>query len=125
MSKELHAKLRNMVVRTVSINLDPDKMKNGKVALAATVKSQLKTPKSEDDLSFLLVSSMEVKSQGDEEAFCASFKVNFFFSIEEKLIDYDQVVREQCLPIIQDKAKELTNMFLSDMGFPGVLEEQK
>ena len=37
MSKELHAKLRNMVVRTVSINLDPDKMKNGKVALAATV----------------------------------------------------------------------------------------
>lgn len=122
MNKDVHAILKSTVVNAVSINLDPDKMGQGGITLSAEGKSELRVPKEEDDLSILLVSSMEIKSQEDEDTFHASFVVNFFFSIDEKLDNYDEIVTKQCLPIIRTKTKELANKFLSDMGFPGVFE---
>lgn len=122
MNKDVHAILKNAVVNAVSINLDPDKMRQGGVTLSAEGKSELRVPKEEDNLSILLVSSMKIKSPEDEDAFHASFTVNFFFAIDEKLDNYDKIVTEQCLPTIQTKTKELANKFLSDMGFPGVFK---
>ena len=55
----------------------------------------------------------------------ASFVVNFFFSIDKKLNNYDEVVTKQCLPIIKTEIKKLVNTFLSDMGFSGVFKTDK
>jgi len=122
MSKDVHAILKSTVVNAVSINLDPDKLRQGNITLSAEGKSELRVPKEDDDLSILLVSSMEIKSQEDEDTLHASFVVNFFFSIDEKLDNYDEIVTKQCLPIIRTETKELANKFLRDMGFPGIFE---
>lgn len=122
MNKDIHAILKSTVVNSVSINLDPDKMRQGDITLSAEGKSELRIPKEEDDLSILLVSSMEMKSKEDEDIFHASFVVNFFFSIDEKLDNYDEIVTKQCLPIIRTETKELVNKFLSDMGFTRIFE---
>lgn len=125
MNKDVQAILKDTVVETVSINLDPDKLREGNIHLSAEGKAELRIPKEEDDLSILLVSSTEIKSQMDKNAFYASFVVNFFFSIEKKPDDYDEVVRKQCLPIIQIKTKELADKFLGDMGFPEIFKEDE
>lgn len=122
MNKDVHAILKSTVVNAVSINLDPDKLRQGNITLSAEGKSELRVPKEDDELSILLVSSMEITSQEDEDTLHASFVVNFFFSIDEKLDNYDEIVTKQCLPIIQAETKKLTNKFLRDMGFPGVFE---
>lgn len=122
MSKDVHAILKSTVVNAVSINLDSDKLIQGNITLSTKVKSELRVPKKDDDLSILLVSSVEIKSQEDEDTLHASFVVNFFFSIDEKLDNYDEIVTKQCLPIIQTETKELANKFLRDMGLPGVFE---
>lgn len=122
MNKDVHAILKSTVANAVSINLDPDKLRQGNVALITEVKSELRVPKKDDDLSILLVSSTEIKSREDEDILRASFVVNFFFSIDEKLDNYDDIVTKQCLPIIQAETKELFNKFLRDMGLSGVFE---
>lgn len=122
MNKTVHATLKSTIVNAVSIDLDPDKLRQGNITLSAEGKSELRVPKEDGDLSILLVSSMEIKSQEDEDTLHASFVVNFFFSIDEKLDNYDEIVTKQCLPIIRTKTMELTNKFLRDMGFPGVFE---
>lgn len=122
MNKDAHAVLKSTIVNTVSINLDPDKLRQGNVTLSADVKSELRVPKEDDDLSILLVSSMEIRSQEDKDILHASFVVNFFFLIDEKLDNYDEIVTKQCLPIIRTETKELANKFLCDMGFPDIFE---
>ena len=92
MNKDIHASLKSTVVNSVSINLDPDKLRQGNVTLSVEGKTALRVPKEEGDLSILLVSSMEIKSQEDEDTLHASFVVNFFFSIDEKLDNYDEIV---------------------------------
>lgn len=122
MNKEPLVMLKDTVVKSVSFNLDPDKLGKGDITLSAEGKSELRVPKEEDDLSILLVSSMEIKAQEDEEAFFASFVVNFFFSLDEKPTDYDDIIRKQCLPTIQAEIKKLAYKLLCDMGYPGILE---
>lgn len=123
MNKNVHAILKSTVVNAVSINLDPDKLRQGNITLSAEGKSELRVPKGDDDLSILLVSSMEIQSQEDKDTLHASFVVNFFFSIDEKLDNYDEIVTKQCLPIIRAETKKLADQFLRDMGFPKVFRE--
>lgn len=122
MNKDVHASLKSTVVNSVSIDLDPDKLRKGNITLSVEGKTALRVPKEEDDFSILLVSSMEIKSQEDEDTLHASFVVNFFFSIDEKLDNYDEIVTKQCLPTIRTEIKNLANKFLHDMGFSGVFE---
>ena len=60
----------------------------------------------------------------DENDFLASFVANFFFEIDEKLSGYDEIVTQECMPVIQEETKKITNGFLSQMGFPGVFREE-
>lgn len=122
MSKTIHVDLKSTVVNAVSINLDPDKIRNGNVTLSAKGKSELRVPKDDDDLSFLLVSSTEIESEEDKNILHASLEINFFFSISEKIHDYDEIITQQCLPIIQIETRKLANKFLTDMGFPGLFQ---
>ena len=122
MSKTIHVDLKSTVVTAVSINLDPDKIRNGNVTLSAKGKSELRVPKDDDDLTFLLVSSTEIESEEDKNILHASLEINFFFSISEKIHDYDEIITQQCLPIIQIETRKLANKFLTDMGFPGLFQ---
>lgn len=122
MSKTIHVDLKSTVVNAVSINLDPDKIRNGNVTLSAKGKSELRVPKDDDDLTFLLVSSTEIESEEDKNILHASLEINFFFSISEKIHDYDEIITQQCLPIIQIETRKLANKFLTDMGFPGLFQ---
>lgn len=121
MNRDTRANLIDTVVKSVSIHLDPDKLRKEDITLSAEGKSELRIPKEEDDLSILLVSSMEIKAQEDETAFHASFVVNFFFSVDEKMDDYDDIITKQCLPTIQTEIKKLAYKFLCDMGYPEIL----
>ena len=67
MSKDVHAILKSTVVNAVSINLDPDKLRQGNITLSAEGKSELRVPKEYLNHPLLLVSSMEIKSQEDED----------------------------------------------------------
>lgn len=124
MNRDIHATLKSMVVKSVSINLDPDKVGRGTI-FSAEGKSELRIPKEENELSILLVSSIEIKPREKEDYFHASFVVNFFFSIDKKTDNYDEIVTEQCLPIIQTKINDLADKFLNDMGFPKFFETNK
>lgn len=122
MNERICAKLAETNVRSVSIRIDPDKMGKEGVTLSASGKSRLKLPTEKDDLSILLDSSMEVKAQEDAEAFHALFLVDYIFSVDERLEDYDIIVREQCLPIIQTETQKLANKILEDMGHPQIFK---
>lgn len=122
MSKTIHVDLKSTVVNAVSINLDPDKIRNGNVTLSAKGKSELRVPKDDNDLTFLLVSSTEIESEEDKNILHAILEINFFFSIPEKIHDYDEIITQQCLPIIQIETRKLANKFLTDMGFPGLFQ---
>ena len=120
MNEKIFAELMRTNVRSISIRVDADKMGKDEVTLSASGKSKLKLPTKKDDLSILLASSMEVKAQEDTEAFYAVFLVDYFFLVNEKLDDYDTIVREQCLPIIQTETQKLANKILGDMGHPQI-----
>ena len=125
MNKEANAILKEIIVNEVSIKVDPDKIRKGDITLSAEGKSELRVPKEDDDTSILLVSSMEIKSPEDTELFHASFVANFFFLIDEKLENYDNIVTKQCLPVIQEELNKLASKILSEMGFPGILKVDK
>ena len=124
MSKDTQAALKNRVIESVSIHLNPDKIRKNGITLSIEGKIELRIPKEEDDLSILLVANMKIKSQEDENDFLASFVANFFFEIDEKLSGYDEIVTQECMPVIQEETKKITNGFLSQMGFPGVFREE-
>ncbi len=125
MNKDVHAVLNSTIVNAVSIRLDPDKLRQGVVTLSAEGTSELRVPKAEDDLSFLLVSSTEIKSEEDEDTFHASFVINFFFSTDEKLDNYDELVRKQCLPVMQTELNKLLKKIVGDMGFSDIFATEK
>ena len=125
MSKTIHVDLKSTVVNAVSINLDPDKIRNGNVTLSAKGKSELRVPKDDNDLTFLLVSSTEIESEEDKNILHVTLEINFFFSIPEKIHDYDEIITQQCLPIIQIETRKLASKFLTDMGFPGLFQADK
>lgn len=124
MSKDTQAALKNRVIESVSIHLNPDKIRKNGITLSIEGKIELRIPKEEDDLSILLVANMKIKSQEDENDFLASFVANFFFAIDEKFSSYDEIVTQECMPLIQEETKNITNGFLSQMGFPGVFREE-
>ncbi len=124
MSKDTRVTLKNRVVESVSIHLNPDKIRKNGITLSIEGKIELRIPKEEDDLSILLVANMKIKSQEDENDFLASFVANFFFAIDEKFSSYDEIVTQECMPLIQEETKNITNGFLSQMGFPGVFREE-
>ena len=124
MSKDTQVALKNRVIESVSIHLNPDKIRKNGITLSIEGKIELRIPKEEDDLSILLVANMKIKSQEDENDFLASFVANFFFEIDEKLSSYDEIVTQECMPVIQEETKNITNGFLSQMGFPGVFREE-
>ena len=124
MSKDTQVALKNRVIESVSIHLNPDKIRKNGITLSIEGKIELRIPKEEDDLSILLVANMKIKSQEDENDFLASFVANFFFEIDEKLSSYDEIVTQECMPVIQEETKKITNSFMSQMGFPGVFREE-
>lgn len=124
MSKDTRVTLKNRVVESVSIHLNPDKIRKNGITLSIEGKIELRIPKEEDDLSILLVANMKIKSQEDENDFLASFVENFFFAIDEKFSSYDEIVTQECMPLIQEETKNITNGFLIQMGFPGVFREE-
>ena len=113
MSKDTQVALKNRVIESVSIHLNPDKIRKNGITLSIEGKIELRIPKEEDDLSILLVANMKIKSQEDENDFLASFVANFFFEIDEKLSSYDEIVTQECMPVIQEETKKITNGFLS------------
>ena len=44
MNKDIHASLKSTVVNSVSINLDPDKLRQGNVTLSVEGKTALRVP---------------------------------------------------------------------------------
>ena len=111
MSKDTQVALKNRVIESVSIHLNPDKIRKNGITLSNEGKIELRIPKEEDDLSILLVANMKIKSQEDENDFLASFVANFFFEIDEKLSSYDEIVTQECMPVIQEETKKITNGF--------------
>lgn len=125
MKNEVHAELKNVVTQKVAINIDPDKLEGKKYSFSVEGKAELRVPKEENDASLLLVSTMDMKADENHEAFSATLVTNFCFSTSEKIEDkddYDEIVRKQCMPIMQEETKKIINRFLNDMGAAGVIK---
>ena len=58
MSKDTQAALKNRVIESVSIHLNPDKIRKNGITLSIEGKIELRNTKEEDDLSILLVATM-------------------------------------------------------------------
>ena len=49
----------------------------------------------------------------------------FYFEIDTMVKDYDNIVREQALPVVQEEVIKFTNKVLSGMGYEEFLHAQK
>ena len=125
MKNEIHAELRNVVAQKVAINIDPDELESKKYSFSVEGKAELRIPKEENDASLLLVSTMDMKADENYNAFSATLVTNFYFSTSEKIEnkdDYDEIVRKQCMPIIQTESEQLINRLLKDMGVADIIK---
>lgn len=123
MPNSIRATLECTTVQSVHIDIDTTLFADAEInfTLEASAKSQLRVPIEKEDNSFLLVSTLEVKSKEIPNLMSASFIAEFYFATNQHIDDYDDVVREQCLPIIQKESTTLINKILSDMGYPEFL----
>ncbi len=125
MKNEIYAELRNIVTQKVAINIDPDELESKEFSFLIDGKAELRIPKEEKDASILLVSTMDMKADGNYDAFSATLITNFFFSTSEKVEnkdDYDEIVRKQCMPVIQAESEKLVNRLLKDMGVNDIIK---
>lgn len=125
MKNEIHAELKNVVTQKVAINIDPDKLEGKKYSFSVEGKAELRIPKEENDASLLLVSTMNMRADENHDAFSATLVTNFCFSTSEKIEnkdDYDEIVRKQCMPIMQTESERLINRILKDMGVADIIK---
>lgn len=123
MPNSIRATLEHTAVQSVHIDIDTTMFADAEItfSLEASAKSQLRVPIEKEDNSFLLVSTLEVKSKEFPNFMSASIIVEFYFATNQHIDDYDDVVREQCLPLIQKESTTLINKILSNMGYPEFL----
>ena len=102
MEDKAHAELKRTVVESVHIDVDSDYFQSE---------------------SFVLQTSGKASAEEQPDAFQAVIETNFFFELDQLVKDYDEVVREQCLPLIKSRQEELINKLLLDMGYSGLSGE--
>ena len=127
MQNQVKAVLKKMLVQSVRIDIDSNKIREKKETLtfAASGKSELRVPKEKDDNTFLLVSTVEIKSENEPDVFYGEISAEFYFEIDTMVKDYDNIVREQALPVVQEEVIKFTNKVLSGMGYEEFLHAQK
>lgn len=115
------AVLKHTSVRSIHIDIDPEKLEDKETAFESSGKSELRIPKNSNDQTFLLLSQFEIHSRNTDNAFHANIAADFYFETNTHVDDYDDVVRNQCLSIIQKEITALANSFLKSMGYPEFL----
>lgn len=123
MSQKAHAELKKVVVESIHIDVDSDHLQLESFALQTSGKVQLRIPKEKDDPTFLMVYILKTSAEEPTDAFQAVIETNFFFELDQLVTDYDEIVREQCLPLIKSRQEKLMNQFLLDMGYDGLFEQ--
>ena len=121
MENIVKATLKHMVVRSVHIDIDSEKFTEEDSKFEASGKSELNIPKDVNDQTFLLSSQFEIHSRNDKDAFNTRIVTDFYFELDRRIDDYDDVIRQQCLPVIQKEVTTLANKVLSNMGYPEFL----
>ena len=123
MEDKAHAELKRTVVESVHIDVDSDYFQSESFVLQTSGKAELRVPKEKDDPTFLLVYTLKTSAEEQPDAFQAVIETNFFFELDQLVKDYDEVIRDQCLPIIKSRQEELINKLLLDMGYSGLSGE--
>lgn len=123
MSKKAHAELKKVVVESIHIDVDPVYHQLESFTLQTGGKAELRISKEKDDPTFLMVYTLKTSAEEQPYAFQASIKTNFFFELDQMVTDYDEIVTEQCLPLIKSRQEELINQVLLDMGYHGLFEK--
>ena len=121
MQYEVTAELRQTTVESFHVDLDANRFTTEDFNLKAAGRAELRTPSDRSDRTFLLVSTLDISAENQPEVFHVVMVVNFFFEVNQQTEDYDEIVQEQCLPIIQRKQSEMANKVLEDIGYPGVM----
>lgn len=117
MKKRVEATLAQVSVTSVHIDIDSEKILNRDITCEAYGKSQLGIPKDLEDQTILLSSQFKIYAKNREDAFCAQISADFYFKLDARVDDYDDIVREQCLPMIRKETTILTNKVLGTMGY--------
>lgn len=113
------AELKNAVVESFHIDLDSD-YEEAECKLRTTGKAELRVPKEENDPTFLMAMTMNVVSQEPPGAVSIEIVTTFYFELDQLVEDYDEIVREQCLPAMQEWQKKMVNKLVADMGYPEI-----
>lgn len=123
MQNRAKAELKKAVVESVHVDIDPDYDRTDNCTLKVTGKAELRTPKEENDPTFLLVLTMNIVSKEQPNAVNIKSVTTFCFELDQLVDDYDSVVRDQCLSVIQDWQKKMANKLIADMGYPEIFLE--
>ena len=118
------AELKNAVVESFHIDLDSD-YEEAECELRTTGKAELRVPKEENDPTFLMAMTMNVVSQEPPGAVSIKIVTTFYFELDQLVEDYDEIVREQCLPAMQEWQKKMVNKLVADMGYPKIYSVSK
>lgn len=122
MENHAKAELKKALVESVHIDIDSD---YGEVecTLKTTGKAELRVPKEKNDPTFLIVMTMNIISQEHPEAVNIGIVTTFCFELNQLVEDYDEIIREQCLSVIQEWQKKMVNKLIVDMGYPEIFLE--
>lgn len=121
MADDVRAELQHKRTKAVHIDVDTEGLHSVKATLEASIKAELRTPKDEDDRSFLLVSTFEIVSTSRPELFRATIVADFYFETDMLVTVYDDIIHKQCLPIIKKEFEAMSSAILADMGYKDFL----
>lgn len=116
MQNRAKAELKEAFVESFHIDLNSD-YKEVEYTLKTTGKAELKVPKEENNPTFLMAMTMNIVSQEPPEAVNIKIVTTFCFELDQPVEDYDEIVREQCLPAMQEWQKGTVNKLVVDMGY--------
>ena len=114
---DVKVELKEMIVQSVHIDVDPDRISELSVSFEVSGKSGLRIPKDKNDHTFLLISKFDYNAKDQPNLFKATLSVNFYFEASMFIENYDDIVVQQCLPIIRRENTNLINKILKDMGY--------
>ena len=109
-------------VNSVQVAIDIVKQPKERVAFNASVTANLHLPGDEQDKSFLLKCSAKIWSEEYPDFLTISLQIDFYFEVESAEKELDDIITEQCMPIIQNTCTDVAANVLDGMGYPGLIK---
>ena len=107
--------LENLVVTHISYNLNTEDAKEFHIEVKNEI--SLKVHSDEDSNRFLLEFKTSVVEPKNNYINIV-VNANAFFKAEDKITAYDDIVTDQCFPLVFNKLSEIIDQILDVLGYP-------